>query len=172
MRRLNLLIALAAVAALAACRQGSPSGGASNPSAATNAAALALPETENVEAVVSQLEREWVSAIVNKDGATIDRLLAEEFAGTSPTAHSYTKRMAIDDLKSGAFVVTSMDLDEISVNSYGNVAVAFASQEEKSTYDGKDISGHYHYTDVWVKKDGRWQAVASHGTRYERRHAN
>ena len=122
--------------------------------------------------MVSQLEREWVSAIVNKDGATIDRLLAEEFAGTSPTAHSYTKRMAIDDLKSGAFVVTSMDLDEIAVNSYGNVAVAFASQEEKSTYDGKDISGHYHYTDVWVKKDGRWQAVASHGTRYERRHAN
>jgi ketosteroid isomerase-like protein len=172
MRRLNLLIALAAVGALAACTQGSPSGGASDPSVATNEAALAPPETENVEAVVSQLEREWVSAIVKKDSVTIDRLLAEEFAGTSPTAHAYTKRMAIDDLKNGAFVVTSMNLDEIAVNSYGNVAVAFASQDEKSTYDGKDISGHYHYTDVWVKKDGRWQAVASHGTRYDRGHAN
>ena len=29
-------------------------------------------------------------------------------------------------------------------------------------------SGHYHFTNVWVKRDGRWQVVASHGTRYDK----
>jgi len=60
-----------------------------------------------------------------------------------------------------------MAIDEVSVNVYGTTAVSFVSQEERSKYDGQDTSGHYHYTDVWVKKDGRWQAVASHGTRYD-----
>ena len=171
MRRLNLLVALAAAGAMAACTQASPSG-AADPPPATDSAALAAPVIENAEAVIGQLEREWVAAIVKKDAAAIDRLLADEFTGTSPTAHTYTKTQAIADLTGGAFVVTSMELDDVSVNSYGDVAVAFTSQDEKSTYDGKDISGHYHYTDVWVKRDGRWQAVASHGTRYDRGHAD
>jgi ketosteroid isomerase-like protein len=120
--------------------------------------------------VITRLEGEWVKAIVKKDGDALDRLLAGDFSGTSSTAHNYTKAMAIGELKSDKYVVTSMELDEISVNPYGNVAVAFSSQKETSRYDGKDTSAHYHFTDVWVKKDGRWQAVASHGTRYDTGH--
>jgi ketosteroid isomerase-like protein len=63
-----------------------------------------------------------------------------------------------------------MDLDEISVNVYGDTAVSFTSQEEKSTYGGRDTRGHYHFTDVWVKKGGRWQVVASHGSRFDEPH--
>jgi ketosteroid isomerase-like protein len=117
-----------------------------------------------------QLEREWVAAILKKDTAALDRLLAEEFAGVSPTAHYYNKMTAIDEIAGGTYTVESMELDELSVNPYGDVAVAFASQEEKSRYGNVDTSGHYHYTNVWAFKDGRWQAVASHGTRYDKGH--
>ena len=127
----------------------------------------APPEQENVEAKITELEKEWAAAIEKKDVDTIDRLLAPEFAGTSPTAHTFMKIDAINDLKKGAYDVEKMTLDEISVNVFGNTAVSFTSQEEKSKYDGKDTSGHYHFTDVWVKRDGKWQAVASHGSRYE-----
>jgi ketosteroid isomerase-like protein len=126
---------------------------------------------EAAEDTIAQLEREWVGAIARKDAAALDRLLADDFAGTSPTAHTYNKSMAISDVTSGIYVVESMDLDEVSVNVYGDTAVAFASQEEKSRYGQADSSGHYHYTNVWVKRDGRWQAVASHGTRYTAPHA-
>ena len=138
---------------------------------ATPAVAAAPTESrEQIEATITQLERDWVAAIVKKDTASLDRLLADEFNGTSPTAHTYTKAMAIDDLKNGTYVVDSMDLDEVSVNAYGDTAVAFTSQEEKSRYAGKDLGGHYHFTDVWTKRDGRWQAVASHGSRYATGH--
>jgi ketosteroid isomerase-like protein len=126
------------------------------------------PAGEDVPATIVRLENDWVTAIEKKDAATLDRLIAEDFAGTSPTAHTYTKTNAIDDLKNAKYVVEAMTLDDVSVNVYGNVAVAFTSQEEKSQYAGADTSGHYHFTDVWVKKDGRWQAVASHGTRYDK----
>jgi ketosteroid isomerase-like protein len=134
------------------------------------APAIVPASTENVEAVVEKLERQWVDAIVKKDVATLERLLADDFSGTSADAHSYTKTMAINELTSGKFVAAEMSLDEISVSQYGDVAVAFTSQQEKSTYDGRDTSGHTHFTDVWVKRDGGWQAVASHGTRYTSGH--
>ncbi len=137
---------------------------------ASPAAAGPRDSNKSVEAMITQLERNWASAIVKKDTVTLDRLLARDFNGTSPTAHTYSREMAIADLKSGVYVVDKMDLDEISVNVYGDTAVAFTSQEEKSRYANEDFSGHYHYTDVWVKKNGRWQVVASHGSRFNETH--
>ena len=134
----------------------------------TTPTAAAVQPAENVEEVIAGLENQWTSAIVKKDTAALETLLSDKFVGTSPTAHTYSKTDAINDLKNGNYVVTVMDLDEISVNVFGNTAVSFTSQEEKSKYEGKDTSGHYHYTDVWVKTDGKWQAVASHGSRFDK----
>ena len=136
---------------------------------ATDSPASASPAaTAEVEATISQLEKDWVAAIQKKDTAALERLPAPDFVGTSPTAHTYTREDAIEDIKDARYVVDKMDLDEVSVNVYGTTAVSFTSQEEKSTYAGKDTSGHYHFTDVWVKKDGQWQVVATHGTRYDK----
>ncbi len=165
-RQLMAPFVVAAAITAAACNQ-APAPAA--PPAESAPAAAAAP-AEDVEATITQLEHDWVAAIIKKDTATIDRLLAEDFNGTSPTAHVYPKSSAMDDLTKGNLVVDSMVLDEISVNVYGDTAVAFTSQEEKSRYDGKDTSGHYHYTDVWVKKDGQWRVVASHGSRFDKGH--
>jgi ketosteroid isomerase-like protein len=126
----------------------------------------------SVESIITQLELKWSLAIVNKDAAALERLLAKEFNGTTPTAQTYSREMAIADLKNGTYDVTMMDLDQIDVNVFGNTAVAFTSQNEISTYGNQDFSGHYHYTDVWVKKNGRWQVVASHGSRFDETELN
>ena len=60
-------------------------------------------DNEAVETTITQLERDWVTAIVKKDAALLDRLLADEFAGVSPTAHYYNKDMTIDDLTKGTY---------------------------------------------------------------------
>jgi ketosteroid isomerase-like protein len=164
-----LVLALSAAFVGASCTQGTAPGTSAPATIGSEPAATPAP-AEDVAAVISQLEHQWVDAIVKKDTAALDRLLAEDFNGTSPTAHLYNKTMAVDDLSRGTYVVESMNLDEVSVNAYGDVAVAFTSQEEKSRYGGKDLSGHYHYTDVWARKDGRWQVVASHGTRFDTQH--
>ena len=154
------LILLASTVGVWACTNAP--GTRTAPPAAVSAA------TEDVPAVISQLEKDWIAAIEKKDSTALDRLLADDFAGTSPTAHTYTKSNAIDDLKNAKYVVERMKLDDVSVNVYGNTAVSFTSQEEKSQYAGVDTSGHYHFTDVWVKTNGAWRVVASHGTRYDK----
>src|SRR5262249_52585348 len=120
----------------------------------------------SVESLITKLELNWALAIVNKDTAALDRVLAKEFNGTSPTGYTYSREMAIADLKNGVYDVTMMDLDQVDVSVFGNTAVAFTSQTEISKYGDEDFSGHYHYTDVWIKKNGRWQVVASHGSKF------
>jgi ketosteroid isomerase-like protein len=148
-------------AALAACTQSAEPNKVATPSIVAGTAS-----TETVVAEITRLENEWVTAIKKKDVAALENLLAEDFNGTSPTGVTFPRTDAIEDLKSGAYVVESMDLDELSVNVYGDTVVVFTSQQEKSKYDGIDNSGHYHFTNVWVKRDGKWKVVASHGSRY------
>jgi ketosteroid isomerase-like protein len=126
----------------------------------------------NVESIITQLELKWALAIVNKDAPALERLLAKEFNGTTPRGETYSREMAIQDLKNGVYDVTMMNLDQIDVNVFGNTAVAFTSQNEISKYGDQDFSGHYHYTDVWVKKNGRWQVVATHGSRFDEGESN
>jgi len=146
------------------------SNGTTSPPAATTSAGSESQSNQEVATTIEQLEREWVTAIVKNDQATLSRLLSDDFVGTSPTAHIYHKKEALSDLQSGTYVVTSMNLDEVSANVYGDTAVAFTSQEEQSSYAGQDVSGHYHYTDVWVRRDGQWHVVASHGSCFDQPH--
>jgi len=52
----------------------------------------------------------------------------------------------------------------MKVRVFGDTAVVTGSDDEKSSYKSKDTSGHYLWSDVFVKREGRWQAVASQGT--------
>jgi ketosteroid isomerase-like protein len=122
----------------------------------------AAPTSENVEEVITQLERKWVAAIVGKDTATIDRLLADDFSGTT-NDQRYSKADAIEDVTSGTH--ESLDLEEIDVRVFGDSAVVTLAQNEKSRHGNKDFSGRYLFTNVWVKKDSEWRAVTSHGSR-------
>ena len=52
----------------------------------------------------------------------------------------------------------------MKVRVFGTMAIVTGSDDEKSSRMGMDTSGHYVWTDVFVNRDGRWQAVASQGT--------
>ena len=74
---------------------------------------------------------------------------------------SITKAEDMADMTSGASTTQSYEIGAMKVRVFGNTAVVTGSDTEKSTYKGKDSSGKYVWTDVWVMRDGRWQAVAS-----------
>ena len=45
-----------------------------------------------------------------------------------------------------------------------NAAVVTYRSTDHGTYNGKDISGQYRWTDVFVKHNGQWQVVSTQGT--------
>jgi hypothetical protein len=55
----------------------------------------------------------------------------------------------------------------MKVRVFGNTAIVTGGDTEKSTYKGKDSSGKYVWTDVFVNRNGKWQAVASESTKVQ-----
>jgi hypothetical protein len=49
----------------------------------------------------------------------------------------------------------------MDVKVVGNVAIVQGSDVEKSTSGKRDTSGKWVWMDVFVKRDGKWQAVRS-----------
>jgi ketosteroid isomerase-like protein len=118
-------------------------------------------DTKGVEKAIIQMEKDWTEAGIKKDAAAFDRIVADDWISVDFEGNVVNKAAAIADLKSGASSSASVDLGELKVRVYGDTAIVIGSDTEKSTYKGKDSSGHYVWTDVFVKRNGRWQAVSS-----------
>jgi ketosteroid isomerase-like protein len=122
-----------------------------------------LGQTGKVEQALMQMERDWTDAGLKADVTTLGRILADDWAAQG-TLGATTKAETLADIKSGTQKLESITLGEMKVRVFGDAAVVTGSDDEKSSYKGKDTSGHYVWTDVFVKQQGKLQAVASHGT--------
>ncbi len=120
--------------------------------------------TNTIEEEIKNLENQWNEAELKHDGATMSRILADDVIDTSGMGYVQGKKQDLADLKSGEPKLESSTVDDMKVRVYGNVAVVNGHYTQKGTYKGKDISGEGRFTDVFVKRSGRWQCVSTQGT--------
>lgn len=52
-------------------------------------------------------------------------------------------------------------MGDMKVRVFGDTAVVTGTDDEITMTDGKKSSDHYVWTDVFVKRNGKWLAVAS-----------
>ncbi len=123
--------------------------------------------TENVEQVIMKLEQEWADAALKNDIAAFERIEADDWVYFTAEGRIVNKAQDLAESKANAYKATTLTISEVKVRVYGDTAVATLVQDEKSQYKGKDTSGHYLFTDVWVKKNGKWQVVSTQGTKVE-----
>jgi len=102
--------------------------------------------------------------MVKHDLAFLDRILADDFTYGEFDGTVTTKAQLLSYLQSGVYVPTSIVADAISVRAYGDMAVVTGLSTEKGQFRGQDSSGQYRRTDTWIKREGRWQCVAGHGS--------
>jgi ketosteroid isomerase-like protein len=111
------------------------------------------------------LEQEWADAVKRRDVEAIDRLQADEYVFTDPAGQVWTKTRELDTIKAGDLQIASFELSEVKVRLYDNTAVVTLRIVWHGKFRDTDISGPQRMTDVFVKRDGRWQCVASQATR-------
>lgn len=114
------------------------------------------------EETLKQIERDWGNALVKADMATLDRIMADDWLYTGADGATMTKAQNFAGLKSGQTKIASVVLDDLKVRMFGDAAIVHGGDTAKSSEKGKDTSGHYRWTDVFVKRGGRWLAVATH----------
>lgn len=133
-------------------------------SAPYNSCALPGSENATVEQKLVQLEREWASAMMKNEPAAIERIEADDYTYVMDSMHG-EKSTDLADAKSGAYT-GSAELTEMKARVYGDAAVITGKASLRDAkFKGQDISGDYLFTDTFVRRDGRWQVVASHSSR-------
>ena len=117
-----------------------------------------VPDDEDVvHSQLSKLEEDWTRANVKGDKQALERILADEYIGG---ANSHTKRAYIDSLTPDTSI-KSWELKDLTVEQDDDRATVHGTLTNETT-TGTEV---YDFTDTFVWKDHRWQAVASKSTR-------
>jgi hypothetical protein len=118
------------------------------------------PSTEGVERTILDGDQAWAESLVTGDTEVLERIIANDFVGTSPRGNRYTKGELIGSTKDAPKVFASNTLGKVTVRVFGDVAVA-QGEENWVKHKGEPIRGRFVWTDVWVLRNGKWQIVAA-----------
>lgn len=115
---------------------------------------------------ILNLVSELANAIVKKDTAAMERLLADDYIDISSTGTVATKSQLVPVYKNPALVkLESIETIDSKVRVYGAVAVMTARIVWRGqTADGQVVNRVYANTVVAVKKNGRWQIASTHAS--------
>lgn len=112
---------------------------------------------------VEAAERKWMAAWLERDIQTCSEILDEGFILTSATGVLMGKSAWLDKA-TGAFAATEFEWLSIAVRQVApEVAVAHVKSKQTATVEGRDWSGIFLMTDVWVKRAGKWMVTARQG---------
>lgn len=116
---------------------------------------------------IIDMERKWAEGAC-VDNGVVAGLLADDFQGTSIKGARFRKSDELKDEK-GPHTAHDCGLDEAKVHFFGDSLAVVYGREHAV---GKDKSQPNTevcqvWTDTWLKRDGRWQIIASHDNRVE-----
>ena len=115
------------------------------------------------DAAISQtlqaMEQAWLDAEKNNDAAAFEQIVADDWIAVNPDGKSRTKAETAAEIKTAH--VLSATLGDMRVRVFGDTALVTGTDDEITMTDGKKSSDHYVWTDVFMKRNGKWLAVAS-----------
>jgi ketosteroid isomerase-like protein len=106
------------------------------------------------------LEEERNQAILHGDAATLERMTSDDYTFVTLRGEMLTKAAIVQNFRSGAAKYKSREISDLNIRVYGKSAVVTGRAVQKGAENGKDYSGDYWFTRVYVNQGGRWVTVA------------
>ena len=118
--------------------------------------------TEVVTHELVGLAHDLVRAVQEHDADALEHLLATEF--TLQGAAGQLDRAAFLEAAAGPYEIDDFAYEEIDPEVYGNTGVLVSRYRQQARLDGRDLSHRMNVTDIWIRRDARWQIVRRHAT--------
>lgn len=170
-RSVLALFVVAVVVVLIGCKPAADT----NRNAATAAASPQKPafDPAAIEAEVIKLEREWADANKSHNAEAVRRVVADDAVIVYPDGTLATKADEVRTIESGAITADAFEMIDPKVTVVnadsafitGRSVIKNGKYKDANTKKAIDISGEYRFLDVYSRRDGKWQAVASQATR-------
>ena len=113
---------------------------------------------------ILQIERDIMAAIKGKDTAALEPMLADEFVYRTHFGAEADKAAFLESITSFPVEIISLRGEELKVNVYGETAVLTGVQvAEARPPEGEAEESAVAFTDVFVRREGRWLMVLAYG---------
>jgi len=116
--------------------------------------------TRELTQIVRRLGTDWKNGNCEAWGAVI----APEWSVIHITGTVITRSQAMEMCKTPDSPIETIEADELAVRAFGDAAVV-TGRTTASTRGANPETATFRFTDVFVRRGGRWQIVASHATR-------
>ena len=144
-----------------------------NIAAATSSPAKETFDAAAIEAELIKLEREWADAAKTKNAEAVKRIVADNAVLVYPDGTTATKADEVRTIESGAITADSFEMmdPKVTVIDANAAFISGRSVIKNGKYAVPnqkrpiDISGEYRFLDVYAKRDGKWQVIASQATK-------
>lgn len=119
-------------------------------------------ELDEVEELI-RLQHAWMEAVKRRDIEFLERLLAPEFILITgrPGIETRTRQQYLDVTRDH-YTLDWFEYVELDVHAYGGFGFARSRYSQRGWMDDKQRDQAFLMTDVWVRAEGRWQAVSRH----------
>ncbi|NUM77860.1 nuclear transport factor 2 family protein [candidate division KSB1 bacterium] len=112
---------------------------------------------------------QFSDAFVKADTIVLRSLLADDYVHTNADGGVLDKTRWLafaktrhEDLQSGRVRIDTYRNDDLRIRVYGNTAVVTGRNTTIGVRDGQAWKMNLRFTNVWVKREGRWQRAAFH----------
>ena len=119
-------------------------------------------DTTDTTTAVKDLSERWTRAELAGDVPAIASLLHEDFLAVGPRGFLLTKEQWLDRHRSGDLVYQSLTWEDASVREFGDTAVSVAVQDQKATFQGRDIPGTFRVTVIVTRGASGWAIAGAH----------
>ena len=120
---------------------------------------------QTVERQLIALVEEWGRAARAADARTLERILADDFTATTADGQIKGRREYVADFTSGSRRIDELTFDSFQARVHGNTAALTHGGALRGSLDGRDTSGRYRWTHIFVRRGARWRCVATQATR-------
>jgi ketosteroid isomerase-like protein len=117
------------------------------------------------EQIIIDLDKKRMTAMAQKDIATLNALLSDNLVYTHSTARLDTKQSLIGNMESGSTVYTAVEPSDVKAQDFGDTVVLTGACRISVLSQGRPNSFTVRFTDVYANKGGSWQMVAWQSTR-------
>lgn len=119
-----------------------------------------------VSAKICKTENELDHAEMSHNRSVLSAVFSDEYQHINFFGAVPDKNSEIEFFTSADFTLEGAAVQGCTVRFYKQIAVATGVNDcNGARYRGRDLSGQYRFTRVYVLRDGRWQIVASHASK-------
>ena len=115
--------------------------------------------------MIIDLDKKRMTAMAQKDIATLNALLSNDLVYTHSSARLDTKQSLIGNMESGSTVYTAVEPSDVKAQDLGDAVVLTGSCRIGVMSSGRPNSFSVRFTDVYANNGGRWQMVTWQSTR-------